>query len=73
MNETLREREPTCRVRNLDGRRIRLREKPRSGSLPGGVTFGEGNPIEAIGWDVVNGYMHVRAGIEGCLLYALGV
>ena len=71
--ETLRDWGSTCKVRILDGRRIQLREEPRSRSLPGEVTFGEGDPIEAIGWDVVNGYMHVRAGIEGCLLYALGV
>ena len=70
---TLRDWGPTCKVGVLDGRRIQLREEPRSRSLPGEVTFGEGDPIEAIGWDVVNGYMHVRAGIEGCLLYALGV
>ena len=66
--ETLRDWGPTCKVRILDGRRIQLREEPRSGSLPGRVTFGERDPIEAIGWDVVNGYMHVRAGIEGCYM-----
>ena len=66
--ETLRDWGPTCKVRILDGRRIQLREEPRSGSLPGGVTFDERDPIEAIGWDVVNGYMHVRAGIVGCYM-----
>ena len=56
---------PRCKVRILEGRRIQLREEPRSGSLRGGVAFGERDPITVMGWDVVNGYIRVRASRAG--------